>query len=176
MTEIDKIVKKLIHYGIIDVQKIEGKHYTQDKYYINMIIEDFFLEERFYLFSHEVGSCDFLDLPTAIDFINNPTELFIYNLAKFTNFFFTPKEINFSYSEQKSIISFSQDDIIYKIEKSEMNVLHTVIQMVNEAIKARSVKNPLFYSLPLGEYHGFILLSEEQHNFLVESEITFEPL
>ena len=34
MTEIDNVVKKLIHYGIIDAQKIEGKHYTQDKYYI----------------------------------------------------------------------------------------------------------------------------------------------
>lgn len=176
MTEIDNVVKKLIHYDIIDAQKIEGKHYTQDKYYINIIIERFFLEERFYLFSHEVGSCNFLDLPTVIDFINNPTELLIYNLAKFTNFFFDPKEINFFYSEQKSVISFSQDDIVYETEKGNMNTLYTVIQMINKAIKARSIKNPLFYSLPLGEYHGLILLSEEQHSFLVESEMIFDHL
>ena len=84
--------------------------------------------------------------------------------------------INFSYSEQKSVISFSQDDIVYKTEKGNMNTLYTAIQMINKAIKARSINNPLFYSLPLGEYHGLILLSEEQHSFLVESEMIFDTL
>ncbi|WP_291727407.1 hypothetical protein [Bernardetia sp.] len=173
-----EIIDKLIVYGIIDTKKVEGKSYTEIENYniVNIIIEENFSEDRFFLFSYEWGAGHFLDCPEALDFISNPTELLIYDLAKFTNFFFDPKSIIFSYSENNCTLSFNQDGIEYFEEIKDVGTLPTAIKMINAAIQNRNRNNPLFYSLSLGEYFGFVLLNEEQHSFLKQLDVVYEPL
>lgn len=139
---------------------------------INDIIEKYGKESLF----RSSPKCDiglFMDIRGEFDFLSGVVEMLIYELACFTKFFFNPTMESLQvtrFGEGVVEIRFEQDGIQYDSEKNKSEpVLELIVKMANEAIKNRSLHNPLLYTIPVANETGVISLTQENYQLLCDN-------